>query len=92
MSYEKLQFRTLSSDKPVYTLIYLDTTYDVDTLENSFIAVFKPECEPSVTRTVTMEQFRSYLGKLGRKFDDGRVRICKVEVFETDNNRAEYCP
>lgn len=30
--------------------------------------------------------------ELGRRFDDGRVRICKVEVFETDNNRAEYCP
>ena len=29
---------------------------------------------------------------LGKKFDDGRVRISKVEVFETDNNRAEYQP
>jgi 6-pyruvoyltetrahydropterin/6-carboxytetrahydropterin synthase len=29
---------------------------------------------------------------LGKQFDDGRVRISKVEVFETDNNRAEYQP
>ena len=41
----------------------------------------------------TAEQLARHLAvELGRELDDRRVRICKVEVFETDNNRAEYCP
>ena len=41
----------------------------------------------------TAEELARYLcEQLGRRFDDERVRICKVEVFETDNNRAEYEP
>jgi len=44
-------------------------------------------------RNPTAEELARFLAEeLGRKLDDGRVRICKVEVFETDNNRAEYCP
>ena len=44
-------------------------------------------------RNPTAEELARFLAEeLGRRFDDGRVRICKVEVFETDNNRAEYCP
>jgi 6-pyruvoyltetrahydropterin/6-carboxytetrahydropterin synthase len=44
-------------------------------------------------RNPTAEELARFLAEeLGRKFDDRRVRICKVEVFETDNNRAEYCP
>ncbi len=44
-------------------------------------------------RNPTAEELARYLcEQLGRRFDDGRVPICKVEVFETDNNRAEYCP
>ena len=44
-------------------------------------------------RNPTAEELARFLAEeLGAKFDDGRVRICKVEVFETDNNRAEYCP
>ena len=41
----------------------------------------------------TAEELARYLcEQLGRRFDDGRVRICRVEVWETDNNRAEYTP
>lgn len=41
----------------------------------------------------TAEELARYLcEELGGRFDNGRVRISKVEVFETDNNRAEYCP
>jgi 6-pyruvoyltetrahydropterin/6-carboxytetrahydropterin synthase len=44
-------------------------------------------------RNPTAEQLARYLcEQLGRRFDDGRVRIAKVEVWETDNNRAEYAP
>ena len=44
-------------------------------------------------RNPTAEELSRYLcEQLSRRFDDGRVRICKVEVFETDNNRAEYAP
>ena len=44
-------------------------------------------------RNPTAEELARFLAEeLGRKLDDGRVRICKVEVFETDNNRAEYSP
>ena len=44
-------------------------------------------------RNPTAEELARFLAEeLGRRFDDRRVRICKVEVFETDNNRAEYCP
>jgi 6-pyruvoyl-tetrahydropterin synthase len=41
----------------------------------------------------TAEQIARHLyDSLARRFDDGRVRISKVEVWETDNNRAEYTP
>jgi 6-pyruvoyltetrahydropterin/6-carboxytetrahydropterin synthase len=44
-------------------------------------------------RNPTAEELARYLcEQLGLRFDDGRVRICKVEVWETDNNRAEYVP
>jgi 6-pyruvoyltetrahydropterin/6-carboxytetrahydropterin synthase len=44
-------------------------------------------------RNPTAEELARFLcEELGRRFDDPRVRICKVEVFETDNNRAEYAP
>ncbi|HYY52804.1 MAG TPA: 6-carboxytetrahydropterin synthase, partial [Myxococcales bacterium] len=44
-------------------------------------------------RNPTAEELARYLcEQLGRRFDDGRVRICRVEVWETDNNRAEYAP
>ena len=44
-------------------------------------------------RNPTAEELARFLAEeLGHRFDDRRVRICKVEVFETDNNRAEYCP
>jgi 6-pyruvoyltetrahydropterin/6-carboxytetrahydropterin synthase len=43
-------------------------------------------------RNPTAEELaRFFAEELGQRFDDRRVRICKVEVFETDNNRAEYC-
>ncbi|HWE23921.1 MAG TPA: 6-carboxytetrahydropterin synthase [Myxococcales bacterium] len=43
-------------------------------------------------RNPTAEELaRFFAEELGRRLDDGRVRISKVEVFETDNNRAEYC-
>ena len=53
------------------------------------------EVEPFIEggRNPTAEELARFLAEeLGRKLDDRRVRICKVEVFETDNNRAEYCP
>ena len=44
-------------------------------------------------RNPTAEELARYLAeRLAGQFDDARVRICKVEVFETDNNRAEFCP
>ena len=44
-------------------------------------------------KPATAEELARFLCEgLARRFDDGRVRISKVEVFETDNNRAEYCP
>jgi 6-pyruvoyltetrahydropterin/6-carboxytetrahydropterin synthase len=44
-------------------------------------------------RNPTAEELARFLAEeLGAKLNDSRVRICKVEVFETDNNRAEYCP
>lgn len=44
-------------------------------------------------RNPTAEELARFLCEgLARRFDDGRVRISKVEVFETDNNRAEYGP
>jgi 6-pyruvoyltetrahydropterin/6-carboxytetrahydropterin synthase len=44
-------------------------------------------------RNPTAEELARFLAEeLGAKLNDDRVRICKVEVFETDNNRAEYCP
>ena len=53
------------------------------------------EVEPFIEggRNPTAEELARFLAEeLGRKLHDRRVRICKVEVFETDNNRAEYCP
>jgi 6-pyruvoyltetrahydropterin/6-carboxytetrahydropterin synthase len=44
-------------------------------------------------RNPTAEELARYLcEQLRQRLDDGRVRICKVEVWETDNNRAEYTP
>ena len=44
-------------------------------------------------RNPTAEELaRFFAEELGKRFDDGRVRISKVEVFETENNRAEYSP
>jgi 6-pyruvoyltetrahydropterin/6-carboxytetrahydropterin synthase len=49
------------------------------------------EVEPFTELNPTAEELARYLcEELARRFDDGRVRIHKVEVFETDNNRAEY--
>jgi len=43
-------------------------------------------------RNPTAEELaRFFAEELGKRFDDERVRISKVEVFETENNRAEYC-
>jgi len=51
------------------------------------------EVPPFTELNPTAEELARHLClELGRRFDDGRVRICKVEVFETDNNRAEYEP
>src|SRR5947209_19767904 len=39
----------------------------------------------------TAEELARFLcEQLAKQFDDARVRISKVEVWETDNNRAEY--
>jgi 6-pyruvoyltetrahydropterin/6-carboxytetrahydropterin synthase len=44
-------------------------------------------------RNATAEELaRFFHEELSRELDDDRVRICRVEVFETDNNRAEYVP
>ena len=44
-------------------------------------------------RNPTAEELARYLcEQLRQRLDDGRVRISKVEVWETDNNRAEYTP
>ncbi len=44
-------------------------------------------------RNPTAEELARYLcQELAAKFDDGRVRISKVEVYETENNRAEFAP
>ena len=44
-------------------------------------------------RNPSAEELARYLWEqLARLFDDNRVRISKVEVYETDNNRAEYSP
>jgi 6-pyruvoyltetrahydropterin/6-carboxytetrahydropterin synthase len=49
------------------------------------------EVEPFTKLNPTAEELARHLcEELARRFDDGRVRIHKVEVFETDNNRAEY--
>ena len=51
------------------------------------------EVEPFTVRNTTAEEIARWLcEELARRFDDGRVRISRVEVFETDNNRAEYAP
>jgi 6-pyruvoyltetrahydropterin/6-carboxytetrahydropterin synthase len=44
-------------------------------------------------RNPTAEELARYLcDQLAQRFDDERVRVYKVEVWETDNNRAEYVP
>jgi 6-pyruvoyltetrahydropterin/6-carboxytetrahydropterin synthase len=44
-------------------------------------------------RNPTAEELARYLcEQLRHRLDDGRVRISRVEVWETDNNRAEYAP
>ena len=44
-------------------------------------------------RNPTAEELARYLcEQLRQRLDEGRVRISKVEVWETDNNRAEYTP
>ena len=44
-------------------------------------------------RNPTAEELARFLAEeLASRLDDPRVRICKVEVYETENNRAEYCP
>ncbi len=51
------------------------------------------EVPPFTERNTTAEEIARWLcEELGRRFDDGRVKISKVEVWETDNNRAEYEP
>jgi 6-pyruvoyltetrahydropterin/6-carboxytetrahydropterin synthase len=51
------------------------------------------EVSPFTEWNPTAEELARFLcTELGKKFDDDRVRICKVEVYETDNNRAEYQP
>ena len=44
-------------------------------------------------RNPTAEELaRFFCEELSRELDDERVRICRVEVFETENSRAEYVP
>jgi 6-pyruvoyltetrahydropterin/6-carboxytetrahydropterin synthase len=44
-------------------------------------------------RNPTAEELARFLcEELRRELDDDRVRICRVEVFESDDNRAEYVP
>ena len=51
------------------------------------------EVPPFTEWNPTAEELARFLCiELGKRFDDPRVRICKVEVYETDNNRAEYQP
>lgn len=78
------------------------TSYVIDfaLLKKAALEVIAPfdhrnlnEVEPFTVWNPTAEELARFLAQeLGRRFDDGRVRICKVEVFETDNNRAEYEP
>jgi hypothetical protein len=51
-----------------YTLICLDTEYDQDSGENLFTATFHQDCEKAFTERVSMDRFKTLLGKLGRKF------------------------
>jgi 6-pyruvoyltetrahydropterin/6-carboxytetrahydropterin synthase len=54
---------------------------------------FLNELAPFTVVNPTAEEIARFLCvELGRRLDDERARICKVEVFETDNNRAEYTP
>jgi 6-pyruvoyltetrahydropterin/6-carboxytetrahydropterin synthase len=49
------------------------------------------EVEPFTVLNPTAEEIARHLcEELGRRLDGPRVRITRVEVFETDNNRAEY--
>jgi 6-pyruvoyltetrahydropterin/6-carboxytetrahydropterin synthase len=49
------------------------------------------EVAPFTEWNPTAEELARYLcEELAKRLDDGRARISKVEVFETDNNRAEY--
>jgi 6-pyruvoyltetrahydropterin/6-carboxytetrahydropterin synthase len=38
------------------------------------------------------ELARFFYEEISRELDDGRVRICRVEVFESEDSRAEYVP
>jgi 6-pyruvoyltetrahydropterin/6-carboxytetrahydropterin synthase len=78
------------------------TSYVVDfaALKSAALEVLAPydhrnlnEVAPFTEWNPTAEELARFLcQELGKRFNDGRVRICKVEVFETDNNRAEYEP
>jgi 6-pyruvoyltetrahydropterin/6-carboxytetrahydropterin synthase len=49
------------------------------------------EVEPFTVLNPTAEEIARYLcEELARRLDSPRARITRVEVFETDNNRAEY--
>jgi len=51
------------------------------------------EVRPFTEWNPTAEELARFICMgLARRFDDERVRICKVEVYETENNRAEYQP
>jgi hypothetical protein len=67
----KQQFRTVSTSQPIYTLISLDTYYDQDSGQNFYSATFNDIFAGQFTDpTLTVEQFKRLLGKLGRKFDN----------------------
>ena len=80
-------------DKTSYVL-------DFSLLKKAALEVLAPydhqnlnEVFPFTEWNPTAEELARFLcTELGKRFDDDRVRICKVEVFETDNNRAEYQP
>jgi 6-pyruvoyltetrahydropterin/6-carboxytetrahydropterin synthase len=38
------------------------------------------------------ELARFFYEEISRELDDRRVRICRVEVFESEDSRAEYVP
>lgn len=49
------------------------------------------ELAPFTELNPTAENLARYVhGELSRKFDDSRVRVHRVEIWETENNRAAY--